>query len=239
MKKKQESMLLEFAGSGQKFEMETIDTRDGNLITIYFFAHASVAFVFNGLVVYVDPLGEHADHSHLPKADLILITHEHYDHLDPDAVELLRKPETVVVGSRGVGERLPEARVFPHGHEWQVAPGVRVEAVPAYNTSPEQLQFHPRERGDNGYILSLGATRIYIAGDTEPTPEMAKLGEIDVMFLPVNQPYTMTPAQAALAAKTIAAPLFFPYHTTDTDMSLLAAEMSGTPGISVRIHNMP
>lgn len=228
-----------FTDSGQKFETETIDTKDGHQLTVLFFEHSSLALVWNGFVVYNDPLLEYADYSKLPKADLILVTHEHYDHLDKAAVEHLRKTGTVVAGSAAVGREVSYAEIIPHFSPQRLTPEITVESVPAYNVSPAQLQFHPRERGDNGYVVSFGGTRVYIAGDTEPIPEMGRLKDIDIMFLPVNQPYTMTPQQAAEAARTIGAPIFFPYHTTDTDTDLIARELADTPSISVRIHNMP
>lgn len=239
MKEKSSEVMDIFAASGQKMESETIGTRDGGELHIIFFEHASLAFVWEGMTVYVDPLGEYADYTRLPKADAILVTHEHYDHLDTVAVDALRKPGTVIVGSPNVALEVKDARVIPHFQEQELIPGIRIETVPAYNTSPDQLQFHPRERGDNGYVISFGRTRVYVAGDTEPIPEMARLRDIDIMFLPVNQPYTMKPHQAAEAARTIGAPIFFPYHTTDTDTRLIVSELADTPAISVRVHRMP
>lgn len=224
---------------GPKFEKEIVKTFDGKTLEIIFIEHASLAFVWDGYTVYVDPVGEYADYSVLPKANLILVTHEHADHFDPQTLRVLSKKDAVVIGSPNVAEKDKEVETIPHFEPREVAPFIIVETVPAYNVSPAQLKFHPKERGDNGYLLTLGGTRIYIAGDTEPIPEMSKLGKVDIMFLPVNQPYTMTPKQAAEAARTIGAPIFFPYHTTDTDMEELRKEMAGTPDISLRIHHMP
>lgn len=224
---------------GPKFETEIIETFDGKTIEVVFIEHASLAFMWDGYTVYVDPVGQYADYSKLPKADLILVTHEHADHFDPEALRVLSKKSTVVIGSPNVAAKAEGIETFPHFEPREVAPSVIVETVPAYNVSPNQLKFHPKERGDNGYLLTLGQTRIYIAGDTEPIPEMSQLGKVDIMFLPVNQPYTMTPKQAAEAARTIGAPIFFPYHTTDTDMEKLKKEMADTPDISLRIHHMP
>lgn len=224
---------------GPKFETEIIQTFDGKTLEVVFFEHASIAFEWDGYVVYVDPVGQYADYSVLPKADLILVTHEHSDHFDADALKALTKKNTVIIGSPNVAAKTEGIETIPHFEPRQVAPSVTVETVPAYNVSPAQLKFHPKERGDNGYVLTLGQTSIYIAGDTEPIPEMGRLGKVDIMFLPVNQPYTMTPKQAAAAARTIGAPIFFPYHTTDTDIDKLKKEMADTPEISLRIHHMP
>lgn len=231
-------VLAQFGASGQQFTTDRLKTGDGHDLEIIFFSHASLAFVWDGMVVYVDPLTEYADHSLLPKADLVLVTHEHYDHLDAQAIDALRTDATVVIGSAEVARQYSAARAMRPGDSLKPAPGVTVEAVPAYNVSEHQLQFHPRERGDNGYILSLGETRIYVSGDTEPTPEMGGFGRVDIMFLPVNQPYTMTLDQAAAAARTIGAPLFYPYHTGDTEIERLRGMLADTPSITVKIHPM-
>lgn len=239
MNNAQAAEIPDYKSWGPKFETEKIETFDGKTLEIIFIEHASLAFEWDGYVVYVDPVGEYTDYSVLPKADLILITHEHADHFDEEAVKALTKDNTVTIGSAKVAAQAKGIEVVPHFEPHRITPSITVETVPAYNVSPSQLRFHPREKGDNGYLLTLGKTRIYVAGDTEPIPEMSRLGKVDIMFLPVNQPYTMTPKQAAEAARTIGAPIFFPYHTTDTDMDELRKEMAGTPGISLRIHRMP
>lgn len=231
-------VLKEFEDSGQGFTRESMTTGDGHALTVVFFGHASLAIIWDDKVVYADPITEYADYSKLPKADLVLITHEHYDHLDKKAVDDLSTSSTLVLGSRAVAQEYARAKAISPGDAVQAVEGIRIEAVPAYNVSPHQLQFHPQERGDNGYILNLGATRIYIAGDTEPILEMGELGNIDIMFLPVNQPYTMSPEQAAEAARTIGAPIFYPYHTGDTDMCRVKELLADTPSISVRIYPM-
>ena len=116
--------------------------------------------------------------------------------------------------------------------------GIRVEAVAAYNTTEGHLQFHPREREDCGYVLTLGGTRVYIAGDSEPTPEMRSLEGIDIAFLPVNQPYTMTVDQAAEAVRALRPAIFYPYHYGEveqiTDLDRLAREVAGLTEMRVR-----
>ena len=111
-----------------------------------------------------------------------------------------------------------------------------IEAVPAYNTTPGREKFHPRHR-DNGYILTLGGTRIYIAGDTEDIPELKNLKDIDIAFLPVNQPYTMTVPQAANAARMFSPKILYPYHYGDTKISELKEALQGS-GVEVRIREM-
>ena len=115
---------------------------------------------------------------------------------------------------------------------------VKVEAVAAYNTTPGHLQFHPREREDCGYVLTIGGTRIYIAGDTEPTPELQALRKIDIAFLPVNQPYTMTVDQAVEAVKALKPAIFYPYHYGEvdekTDIDRLVRELEGVTEVRIR-----
>lgn len=234
-----DNLLTEFTASGQKFTKEHLNTNDGHQLMIFFFSHATLGFVWDNMVVYVDPLMEYADFAALPKADLILVTHEHYDHYDAAAVAAASTDKTVVVGSPEVGKLNDKVKVLAHDHSVDVSPTLSALAVPAYNVSPEQLQFHPREKGGNGYIISFDGKRVYVAGDTEPIDEMKSFGPLDVMFLPVNQPYTMTVEQAAAAARMLAAPIFYPYHTTDTQIERLKEALADTPEISVRIYPMP
>ncbi len=238
MAKDHVQILEAFEASGQHFDKESLVTKDGHSLTIVFFQHATLALVWDETVVYVDPLTEYADYSRLPEADLVLVTHAHYDHFDQKAVRELAGPETVLVCSHEVGDMLSGTTPLSPGDGLEINPSLAVTAVAAYNTSLNHLQFHPKTRGDNGYIVQFDQTRIYIAGDTEVIPEMKTLGLVDIAFLPVNQPYTMTLEQAAEAARLINPGILFPYHTTDTDISKLPAMLADTP-ISVRIHPMP
>ncbi len=224
-------------GEKTQYPTDTIRTADGKELKITFFGHASIAFAFEGAHIYIDPVSDFADYASLPKADMILVGHEHGDHLDAKAIETLSKPGTVVIGNTTAIEALGQGRALGHGETVESA-SVEVEAVPAYNTSPEKLGFHPQARLHNGYVLTLGGTRIYVAGDTEPIPEMAALTNIDIAFLPVNLPYTMTEEQAAEAVKTIRPKIFYPYHygQTDhkTDLEKLQKLLEGS-GVEVRI----
>ncbi len=217
---------------------DVIATRDGDTMTAHFFGHGSVGFTSHGLTFYVDPVAPYADWASLPKADFILVSHEHGDHLDAAAIKALSKPTTVVLGNVTAIEALGYGAVLAYD-KYHLAPfGVRIEAVPAYNTSPEKQNFHPKASLHNGYILTLGGSRVYVAGDSEPTPEMLALRDIDVAFLPVNLPYTMTEEQAASAVRAIRPTIFYPYHYggTDhkTDLDKLARLIADT-GVEMRV----
>ncbi len=210
-----------------KYPQDIIKARDGSEIVLTFYAHASIGIGWNGLQLYIDPVGESqgVDFSDEPKADMILVTHHHSDHLDKEAISLLAGNECEIYGSEFCG--------LAHG----VHPGdnihiknLTVDVVPAYNTTPVHLKFHPKERLDCGYILNLGGTRIYVAGDTEDNDDVLSLKNVDVVFLPVNQPYTMTVEQAVRVVKAIKPSIFYPYHYGSsmgvTDLSPLAATLS-------------
>jgi L-ascorbate metabolism protein UlaG (beta-lactamase superfamily) len=220
------------------FAEDTIPTAAGPL-TIGFVGHGTLMFRFAGKVIHVDPVGREADYTKLPKADLILVTHEHGDHLDPKAIAAIRTADTHIVVSRSCAGRIPGAIVMANG-ETRTEAGIRIEAVPAYNVvhrRPNGEPYHAKGAG-NGYVLTFGDKRVYIAGDTENTPEMGALKDIDVAFLPMNLPYTMTPAMVANAARAFRPRILYPYHYGDTDPSELVKLLEGETGIEVRIREM-
>ncbi len=224
--------------STQRSPDDVIPTSAGAL-TITFVGHGSLMFRHAGRVVHVDPVGREADYTKMPKADLILITHEHGDHLDPAAVQVLRKEGTVVVVSRSCEGRIAGAVVMRNGEAREVA-GFRVEAVPAYNVlhkRPGGQPFHARGDG-NGYVITVGDVRVYVAGDSENTPEMKALKGIGVAFLPMNLPYTMTPEMVADAARAIRPRILYPYHFGQTDPQVLVRLLAGEPGIEVRVRQL-
>jgi L-ascorbate metabolism protein UlaG (beta-lactamase superfamily) len=196
---------------------------EGGQVTIHPVDHASMVLETPGGVIYVDPVGGAAKYQGLPQVALILITHEHGDHYDQPTLDAL--PAVRLITNQSVHDKLPDAMkerasVMANGDRVEVI-GLEIEALPAHNTTPDRMQYHPVGR-DNGYILNLGGKRIYIAGDTEPTPEMLALTGIDAAFLPMNLPYTMTIEQAAEAVAAFKPGLVFPYHHRGSDLQAFA-----------------
>ena len=220
------------------YQMDTFKTKGGKDVAITAIKHASLRIQYDGLEIQIDPVAEYApatDYSKFPKADVILVTHEHFDHFDRSAIATLTKDGSQIVANPAVQKMLGFGVAMANGESRTTAKGIKIDAVPAYNTSPERTQFHPKGR-DNGYVLTIDGFRIYIAGDTEDIPEMEKLTDIDIAFLPCNQPYTMTPEQVAKAAKTIKPKVLFPYHYSSTPIKRVAELLAGS-GIDVRIRN--
>jgi L-ascorbate metabolism protein UlaG (beta-lactamase superfamily) len=218
--------------------VETFRTDSGKTVAITLIKHGSLAISYKGLSIQVDPvsgLGKPTDYAtEFPKADVILVTHEHGDHFDKEAIGALTKEGTLMVTNARCAEMLGYGTVMANGDALDLPGGIHLEAVPAYNYSEGRTQFHPKGR-DNGFILTIDGLRIYIAGDTEDIPEMSFIQDIDVAFLPVNQPYTMTVEQCVNAAKTIGPKVLIPYHFSQTDISSLPELL---PGIDVRLRDM-
>jgi len=205
---------------------------------ITFIKHGSLALTFNNRSIQVDPVSMYADYSTFPKADIILITHEHEDHFDPEAIKTLSKDNTLLIMNEASAKKWgnPKAEIMKNGDKIKVSDQILIEAVPAYNTTPGREQFHPRHR-NNGYVLTIDGLRIYIAGDTEDIPEMKNLKNIDIAFLPVNQPYTMTITQAVNAANMFLPKILYPYHFGNTDVKQLKEALKDS-GIEVRLRKM-
>jgi L-ascorbate metabolism protein UlaG (beta-lactamase superfamily) len=220
-------------------KVDEFKTKSGKTIKITCIKHASLEISYDGKEIQVDPVGSgiqpSTDYSQFPKANIILITHEHRDHFDREAIQCIRTPATSIYVNRAVYNQFNNGIVMANGDSITYRNDIKIEAVPAYNTTEGREQFHPKGR-DNGYILTIDGFRIYIAGDTEDIPEMAAIKNIDVAFLPCNQPYTMTPEQLANAAKTIKPKVLFPYHYSNTSMNIVKMLLSGS-GIDVRIRD--
>lgn len=221
------------------YPTDTLTARDGTPFSITFFKHASLSLRVGDNHIYVDPVSANANYASLPKADLILITHSHFDHLDPSTIDSLSTPATrILCDSTSAITLGADCHILRPGDVVSPRDYVSIRAIPAYNTSEGHLQFHPQQRKDCGYVLTIGGSQIYIAGDSEPTPEMLALRDIDIAFLPVNQPYTMTVDQAVEAIKAIRPAIFYPYHYGEvdekTDTTRLVKELTTITDIRMR-----
>ena len=172
--------------------------------------HATFVLQSGSTTIYVDPVGEITAFSAFPPPDLILITHIHKDHLAPGLVATLKQGKTKIIGSPTVIEQLGYGTAIRNGETTETL-GLAIEAIAAYNTTAERLKFHPKGR-DNGYVLSKAGVRLYISGDTEDIPEMRNLSDIDIAFVCMNLPYTMTVEQAASAVNAFKPGVVIPYH---------------------------
>jgi L-ascorbate metabolism protein UlaG (beta-lactamase superfamily) len=214
---------------------DTIPAAGGN-ITIQPINHATLELTYAGKVIDIDPVAQ-ANFEGLPAPDIILITDIHQDHLDPSTVAKRRKDTTTIVAPAAAASKLQNAIVIKNG-ETKDIDGIAIEAVPMYNLqrgpSPGQL-FHDKGRG-NGYVLTLGGKRVYVAGDTECIPEMKTLKNIDVAFVPMNLPYTMPPSEAAECVKAFKPKIVYPYHYRGQNLDEFANALKGS-GIDVRIRD--
>ena len=219
-------------------EVETFHTPGGKEVAITLIKHGSLAISYDGLSFQFDPvteLGKHTDYAtEFPKADFLFVTHEHGDHLDPTAIEALKSDKTVFITNARCNEITGMGEIMANGDSRTLRKDIQVDAVPAYNYTEGHTNFHPKGR-DNGFILTLDGLRIYIAGDTEDIPEMADIKDIDIAFLPVNQPYTMTVDQCVAAAKVLQPKVLIPYHFGQTDLSSLPEQL---PDITVMLRQM-
>ncbi len=233
------TLIFAFAAMSQeKFESDIIKTSAGDL-KITFIGHGTLMFTFGGKVIHVDPYSKVGDYTQLPKADLILITHDHPDHLDLKALSAVRKADTSIVLTEACAKQVEGGIIMKNG-DVKTVQGLRIEAVPAYNIAHKTgsgQPYHPKGIG-NGYVITFGDKRVYVAGDTENIPEMKDLKNIDIAFLPMNLPYTMTPEMVADAAKMFKPKILYPYHTGETDTSKVVNLLKDEKGIEVRIRQM-
>ena len=193
---------------------------DSGEITVHPVEHASFVMETPAGTIYVDPVGDAAMYADFPTPDLILITHEHGDHFNAETLAALAGGETRMVTNPAVYDMLPEelrGRTEAIGNgEGTSAAGVQIDAIPAYNTTPERLDFHPEGR-DNGYVVTIDGFRVYISGDTEDTPEMRALTDIDLAFVCMNLPFTMAAEAAADAVAEFQPTAVYPYHYRGRD----------------------
>ncbi len=217
---------------------DTFETPGGKKVVIHHIKHASVYIEYDGKHIYIDPVGDldpKTDFSLYPKANILMVTHEHFDHYDDLALNKLAGMRTAVYANRTVRGKYTRGIAMANGDSIVFSQDIKIWAVPAYNFTKGREQHHPKGR-DNGYILSLDGLRIYIAGDTEDIPEMDDVKDIDIAFLPCNQPYTMTIDQLVSAAKRINPKVLFPYHYGSTGILQVVLKLRDT-GIDVRIRD--
>lgn len=217
---------------------DVIKTSAGD-VELIFIGHSSLMMTFRGKIIHFDPYGKMADYTKLPKADLIFITHDHNDHFDMAALESVQKKDTVVILPPICSEKIPDGLIMKNGEALTVQ-GITVTAIPAYNMvhmRENGQAYHPKGIG-NGYVLTFGDKRIYVAGDTENIPAMKALKGIDCAFLPMSVPSTMTPEMVADAAKAFKPKILYPYHYNETDPTRLTELLKNTSGIEVRIRQL-
>ena len=220
------------AAQQKKFGEDVFQAQGGD-VRIAFIGHGTLMITYADKVIHVDPVSMYADYETMPKADLILVTHEHGDHLDAKAIQALTTSRTTLITNQASAKGLSNASVMKNG-DTRTVNEITIEAVPAYN--PDK-QFHPRGNG-NGYVLNMGGKRVFVAGDTENVPEIKALKNIDVAFLPMNLPFTMTPEQVADTAKAMRPKILYPYHYGETDTNELVRLMTGEKDIEVRIRDL-
>lgn len=221
------------------YEVDAFKTKSGKSVRFHALVHASIRMEYDGKEMEIDPvtkLGNRTiNFNAMPKADYILVTHEHGDHFDKAAIKTLTKEGTKLITNQRCAEMIGYGQVMRNGETVRIAEDLTIEAVPAYNITEGRQQFHPKGR-DNGYIITVDGLRVYVAGDTEDIPEMAGIKDIDIAFLPCNQPYTMTTEQLVRAARTVKPKVLFPYHYGQTDVSGVAAQLHND-GVEVRIRH--
>ncbi|MFB3894659.1 MAG: MBL fold metallo-hydrolase [Phycisphaerae bacterium] len=215
----------------------TVETTSQGDLTVQPINHSALRLEFKGKQYYIDPAGE-ADWDKMPKADAIFITHEHFDHLNPTVIDRIKKEGTAVYASAACVKKAGFGETIEVGQSKKVL-DITVEAVPAYNLTADRLRYHPKDRKDNGYVLTFGDKRVYVAGDTEGTPEMKALKDIAIAFLPINLPYTMDAKEAAAAARAFKPKVLYPYHQGKSDPAEVKKLLADVKEIEVRVLALP
>ena len=220
----------------QEFDKDIISTSDGDL-EITFIGHASLMFTFNDMVIHVDPWSRAADYSKLPKADILLLTHDHGDHLDPAALKQVMEDDTELIYTQICAQDYPGGSVIKPGMSWTVK-GIGIEAVHAYIIgTPERGGIHPKGEC-NGYILTFGGKRVYIASETHNIPELKEISNIDIAFLAMDSVYNLSPEEAVEVVKVFKPRVIYPFHYNKADLTPFTRAFENDPDIEVRIREM-
>ena len=231
-------LLCTYSYAQDSFEKDIIKTSGGSL-EITFVGHGTLMFNFNDLIIHIDPVSSYADYSKLPDADIILITHQHGDHLNKEAIDLISKSNTEIIVTEKVSQELDGGIIMKNWDKRNVK-AIEILAVPAYNLVHKRdngSPFHPKGEG-NGYVMTFADIKVYVAGDSENFPEMDDMPQVDVAFLPMNLPYTMTPEMVADAAIRLNPKILYPYHFGNTDTNELLKLLENHKEIQVRIRKM-
>ena len=211
-----------------------LPTADGDVV-IHPINHATLVLGWQDKLIYVDPVGGVGRFPGIGKADLVLVTHNHGDHLDASTLLATRRTNAIVLAPAVVQVSLPASlktntTAMTNGAIVSVL-GLTVEAVPAYNLTSA---YHPKGSG-NGYVLTIGGRRIYIGGDTEDIPEMRALQDIDVAFVPMDLPFTMSIPKAVSAVRQFRPKVVYPYHYSGSNVQQFKTQVGTDRGIEVRL----
>lgn len=232
-------LAFSFSANAQRtFETDTIPTSKGDL-KITFIGHGTLMFTFNNQVIHVDPWSVVADYSKLPDADLILLTHNHTDHLDSKALEQIKTDKTTLIYTQECADAYPGGIVMRNGMT-RTEKGIKIEAVPAYCLIPRtDPRSKPHTKGEcNGYILSFGDKRVYVVSETENIPELKAVKNIDIAFVAMDGIFNLTPEEAIGAVKAINPKVVYPYHYADADLTPFIKAFGKDSGTEVRIRDM-
>jgi L-ascorbate metabolism protein UlaG (beta-lactamase superfamily) len=217
-------------------------TAKGNRLTITHIGHGTLMLSYQDKIIHIDPWSSLANYDTLPKADYVLLTHHHRDHLDSVALTKVCTPNTQLYWTDICASQTKfkaDGKVVANG-DTIVTPHFRFIAVPAYNIVNKRSNgepFHPKGEG-NGYIFEFDNLRVYVAGDTENIPEMENLGPIDIVFLPANLPFTMSPEMFKAAVLMVKPKILYPYHTGNTNLEELAKSLDDLIGVELRLRNL-
>jgi L-ascorbate metabolism protein UlaG (beta-lactamase superfamily) len=224
---------------------DSLATSKGDVV-IHPIHHAALTLTWNGKTILVDPAPPQGDtppadptaeYKALPPPDVILVTHDHPDHFNAEILTAVVGANATLIVPQEVADKLPQAlksraKVIGNGETATVG-DIQIEATPMYNTTPDRTQYHPKG-GGNGYVLSLGGKRIYVAGDTEEAPELKSLPNIDIAFIPMNLPYTQTVEAAAQWVKDFKPKVVYPYHYQGSDVNAFARLVGNASEVRLR-----
>lgn len=231
-------LLLPLSILGQHtFPSDTFQTDIGE-VKLTLIGHGSLMFEMNDFVIHVDPSRSAADYKLLPKANLILITHQHRDHCDPFAIEDVALANAKIITTKSARDVINKGDIL-YNYQSTTVNGIQIDAVPAYNigNSTHHEMYHPKGEG-NGYVLTIGSKRFYVAGDTDNIPEMKDLKKIDVAFMPMNLPHTMSPEMVADGISKFHPKILYPYHHRGTNINKLFLLLNNDHGTEVRIRKI-